>query len=263
MGVATPLPCVYHSGVVQESKKMRNSVIRFGLSAILVGVVVYLGWPRTPQAPSQWNPQAVPAPNVPQGVNILPLTTGEVKMGLDALPRADKDPQALKDALTALQHASHADPNDPAAAFGLAWAMQLKHDDAGAESEYRRALGLATEQKAIDVQYFVTHNLGGMLLAQKRWEEATQILWQAASLRREWFDLYNLGLGLMQLGKTKDAQFAFEQALLRKPDDAGIHFQLGLVQLRMGREGRAQVEFSEAARLDPSLKAAIAGATKQ
>lgn len=241
---------------------MRNSLIRFGLSTVLVAVVIYLGWPRSSPSSIAWNP-ATGGATVPSGpgfVELLPSASGDAKRGLDAMARADKDPKALEEALTALETAAKADPKDSAAAFGLGWALQVKQDYAGAEREYRRALPLAADKKAVDVQYYVGHNLGGLLVAQKRYDDASQMLWLAAGLRHQWYDLFNLGLCFMQLGKMKDAQFAFNEALRTRPDDANIHFQLGLVQLRMGKADRAQVEFSEAARLDPSMRASIASA---
>src|SRR3954470_23445516 len=133
---------------------MRNSLIRFGLSAILVAVVIYLGWPRSSPSSIAWNPATGGATvSGPAFVELLPLASGDAKRGLDAMTRAEQDPKALEEALTALETAAKADPKDSAAAFGLGWALQVKQDYAGAEREYRRALPLATDKKAVDVQY--------------------------------------------------------------------------------------------------------------
>jgi Flp pilus assembly protein TadD len=56
---------------------------------------------------------------------------------------------------------------------------------------------------------------------------------------------------LLLMGRWEEAMVQFQQALQIKPDDAGVHVNLGKTLLLMGREDEAIVHYRRALQMDP------------
>jgi Flp pilus assembly protein TadD len=73
-------------------------------------------------------------------------------------------------------------------------------------------------------------------------------------------DALNLkGAALASLGKREEARTVFEAALLRAPEDASIHANLGLLALDEGDARRSVKLFGGALSLDPASEVALQG----
>ncbi len=96
------------------------------------------------------------------------------------------------------------------------------------------------------------NNLGLALVQAGRTPEAIEHLEQALRLKPDYVDAhYNLGLALAQAGRTPGAIEHFEQALRLKPDYVDAHSNLGIVLAQAGRTPEAIEHFEQALRIKP------------
>jgi len=66
-----------------------------------------------------------------------------------------------------------------------------------------------------------------------------------------WMAHYNLGVLLVNSGRSDEVMAHFSEALRLQPDDADAHYNLGVALEKQGRLEEAMAHFSEAARLRP------------
>ena len=66
-----------------------------------------------------------------------------------------------------------------------------------------------------------------------------------------WLAYYNLGVFLVNSGRSDEVMPLFSEALRLRPDDADIHYNLGVALEKQGRLEEALVQFAETVRLRP------------
>jgi hypothetical protein len=86
---------------------------------------------------------------------------------------------------------------------------------------------------------------------------------------RRWYDLaarldendaiipFNLGNVLDELGRSREAEIAYRQAIARSPDLADAWFNLGVLQEKMGREDEALSSYQGAFAVEPAYADAL------
>jgi tetratricopeptide (TPR) repeat protein len=86
---------------------------------------------------------------------------------------------------------------------------------------------------------------------------------------RRWYELaaridendavipFNLGNVLDELGRPREAEIAYRQAIVRSPDLADAWFNLGVVQEKMGREEEALSSYERAFAVEPTYADAL------
>jgi tetratricopeptide (TPR) repeat protein len=86
---------------------------------------------------------------------------------------------------------------------------------------------------------------------------------------RRWYDLagrldendaiipFNLGNVLDELGRSREAEIAYRQAIARSPDLADAWFNLGVLQEKMGREDEALSSYQGAFAVEPTYADAL------
>jgi tetratricopeptide (TPR) repeat protein len=86
---------------------------------------------------------------------------------------------------------------------------------------------------------------------------------------RRWYDLagrldesdaiipFNLGNVLDELGRSREAEIAYRQAIARSPGLADAWFNLGVLQEKMGREDEALSSYEEAFAIEPTYADAL------
>ncbi len=86
---------------------------------------------------------------------------------------------------------------------------------------------------------------------------------------RRWYELagrldptdpvvpFNLGNVLDELGRTREAEIAYRQAIAREPDMADAWFNLGVLQDAMGREADALASYARAFKSEPAYSDAL------
>ncbi|MCX7652070.1 MAG: tetratricopeptide repeat protein [Bacteroidia bacterium] len=109
-----------------------------------------------------------------------------------------------------------------------------------AEQAYKRAT------KAPKPPAEALAGLGKVRLAQRDPEGAIPLLAQAeAQLPQDPSPPYYKGMAYKQLGKTAEAQSAFQEALRRKPDHARSLYEMGLIALEQNRIDDAQKYYEQ------------------
>jgi tetratricopeptide (TPR) repeat protein len=86
---------------------------------------------------------------------------------------------------------------------------------------------------------------------------------------RRWYDLagrldendavipFNLGNVLDELGRSREAEIAYLQAIARSPDLADAWFNLGVLQEKMGRDDEALLSYEKAFAVEPTYADAL------
>ena len=72
---------------------------------------------------------------------------------------------------------------------------------------------------------------------------------------------FNLGNVLDELGRTREAEIAYRQAIAREPDMADAWFNLGVLQDAMGREADALASYARAIKSEPAYPDALHNAS--
>lgn len=154
-------------------------------------------------------------------------------------------------ALAALEAAVAIEPNHPAALNGLGNARTAAGDASGARDAYAAAtrvapnhlgawMNLAAAELALD-RSVETERLARMILAQVQHPQALRLL----------------GNALAAQSRHADAEAAYVAAARLQPDDAGLHYQAGLMADEQGALQRAAEHHQRALQRDPSLDRAL------
>ncbi len=145
------------------------------------------------------------------------------------------------------RHIIALDGKNVSAYFSLGVALQSLKRMTEAESAYRDTLRLQPEHaKAL------TH-LVGMLGEQNRLAEIRALLERAlAQAPQDALLHYNLGMALLNLGQEADALRAFGQAVALNPSLSEGHYHLGVLHYRKREYDAAIVRFLRASTLNPA-----------
>jgi len=107
---------------------------------------------------------------------------------------------------------------------------------------------------------FAGNNLGFMLMANGRYDEAADVLERAYPFARENEHLMlNLGYCLEQLDRYYAALYLYDQALVMHEASAGLHNNIAVIYLHFGYPDDARTHYERALQLDPQLQPARAG----
>jgi Flp pilus assembly protein TadD len=191
-----------------------------------------------------------------------------VAAGFDELARGAGRPGGAQAARQRFEQVLSRDPNEPRAVFGVGWASQVGGDAVTAETRYREASLLAERARLEDIRYYCRFNLGVLYrdgghldIAAAEFGEAAMIAERDAKLGdRAGEARLEQGRALSKLGRYPEALPALERAAGRLPKSGAVRFEKGLALWRSGRHDFAEIEFTEAVRLDPSLGAEVARA---
>lgn len=146
-----------------------------------------------------------------------------------------------------------ADPNSAIAAGELGAALFAIQNTSEAEQEFRRALDL--DPKYTDARY----NLASVEANNKQWSAAAGDFRAVLNSNpnhknaRERLGevLYMWGDELSDSGDREQAAQRYREALVFRPDDPDLHFQLAATLAQLGRFSEAKTEFETVLRLRP------------
>lgn len=161
------------------------------------------------------------------------------------------------DALTLLEQAACADPDDGKWPGHLGTVCTMAGRTAEAAMHFRRA----TQLDPTESSHYV--NLGAVLNRLGEHAEAAAILLQAIKHDpRVPAAFYNLGIAYRRLDKRAMAISAYREAIRLDPHMAEAHQNLGNVYLAAGNVVQAITEFERAIELKPGFQRAIDGLAK-
>lgn len=164
------------------------------------------------------------------------------------LGRAYYTSSRLIDARKAFITVLNLDPHNARAENNLGLVFESDAQPVEAIDAYRKSIAWDTQSPHPSEQPYV--NLGGILLAEGRTEEAIPPLEKAVTLApNNGFCRLKLGTAYLRTGKMKDAQAELEKAAQLKPDNSIAHYQLGRLYKAINAKDRAQAEFDRAAEL--------------
>jgi Tfp pilus assembly protein PilF len=164
--------------------------------------------------------------------------------------------QEIEQAAPYLDRAIAVDPQSARARHLRGLAYQARGDNAGAVTEYKKALPDREYTRSIRTFYL---NFGTALSAIGYYEEAAQMLEEYIKLAPNDFDgHYHLGVALQILseramddGLTRRAIEEFKLALGIKPNYPQAHYYLSKAYRRLGEYEKAEAEFALYERLSP------------
>jgi tetratricopeptide (TPR) repeat protein len=161
-------------------------------------------------------------------------------------------------AIPYFENALKVQPGNSAARNSLGAALLSQSKVSEAIEQFRFAL--AADPHYADARY----NLGNALASQEKWEQAAaefrQVLAEhpAESGARDHLleALLLWSRELIAANNLEQTVACYRQAIALKPDDAGLHANLGTALARLGRFAEAIPQFETALSIDPSLEPA-------
>lgn len=167
-----------------------------------------------------------------------------------ALGRINYSQTAYAEAERCFRHALQLQPQDERAENNLGLTLEALYRADEAVQAYRRAIALQDGQRQDEQPYI---NLGIVLMHRNELAEAEHLLERAVSIAPD------DPMALMNLAQVQVAQQNYLQAevhlrhaLLQRPNDAALHFQLARVLHKIGRGEEAKAEYTRASQLNGS-----------
>ncbi|MBL9136393.1 MAG: tetratricopeptide repeat protein [Verrucomicrobiales bacterium] len=138
-------------------------------------------------------------------------------------------------------------PNDPEALLLAGRSSLLQRQCVEAESRFREHLDRQPQSLNGLIQ------LSLALLCQQRWQDASQILEKALTLKPDFAQAHaNLGLAQSRLGHGEAALASYANAVRCQPGDTGSHAAMAEECLKLGRLDEARTHADAALRIDPA-----------
>ena len=127
----------------------------------------------------------------------------------------------------------------------LSWRQSRMYTDQ--ETFYRTIIGRNP------MSWMAYNNLGDLLYASGRTEEAVVRYEDALRLNPNAQAHYNLGVALAAEGRLAEAVAQYGEALRLKPDDPNFYYNRGVAQGRLGHLAEAVADYEAALRLEPDF----------
>lgn len=157
-----------------------------------------------------------------------------------------------QDEVTLRRDAVTKSPTKPRALAILANALERNQEFDEAEYFYNETLKLQP-RNADEIHY----NLGNVLVAKRKFEEAAQHFRQAVSLSPDVAVMrLNLANVLALLERDREAFLELQELLRRHPEEPRAHNNFGVLLMKHGRLQEAASHFAEAIRLQPNYRQA-------
>ncbi|MGA8866682.1 MAG: tetratricopeptide repeat protein [Candidatus Sulfotelmatobacter sp.] len=164
------------------------------------------------------------------------------------LGRAYYAKSRLIEAKKAYQKVLDLDPHDARAEDNLGLIFESDAQPEAAIEAYRQAIAWQEQSPHPSEQPYV--NLGNLLLAQGRAQEAVAPLEKAVALApNNAFCRLKLGIAYLRSRQLEGAQRELEKATQLDPDSAAAHYQLGKLYREMHALDRAKAEFDRTGEL--------------
>jgi tetratricopeptide (TPR) repeat protein/mono/diheme cytochrome c family protein len=165
---------------------------------------------------------------------------------IQVLPRRSSDDQRVILQESLMRHRLQKDPNDFAAHFNLAAALQSMGRIEEATNSYRQALQIKPDDAT------ALNSLGTALQTKGKYEEAINQYREALRINPNYTSAhYNWGNSLLAQGKSEEAISHFQEVLRVNPEDADAHNDLGSAFAMREDFVRATDHFEQALRLNP------------
>jgi Tfp pilus assembly protein PilF len=164
------------------------------------------------------------------------------------LGRAYYTRSRLIEARSAFTTVLNLDPRNARAENGLGLVFESDAQPESAIDAYRKSIAWSEQSPQASEQPYV--NLGSILLAQGRTEEALPPLEKAVALApNDGYCRLKLGTAYLRAHRMEEAKKELEKATQFDPDNSIAHYQLGKLYQAVNAKDRAQSEFDRAAEL--------------
>jgi Flp pilus assembly protein TadD len=165
-----------------------------------------------------------------------------------SLGRADYTQGRFPDAESALRKTLELTPKSIKAVENLGLTLDSENRPADAEGFFKQAVALASASPNPDEWPYLDY--ANFLLDHDRAAEAVPLLKKATGIDPKCAACHEkLGRALAANGDPKQGIVELEQAIALSPDDAHIHYELGLAYKQAGQMDKARVELAASARL--------------
>jgi Flp pilus assembly protein TadD len=165
-----------------------------------------------------------------------------------ALARAYYTQSRFRDAETAFQKTLTLDPKNEKAIENLGLVYYAENRLVDAEKAFRSAVALAHDNPHSDEWPYL--NYGSFLLDQDRAQEAVPLLRQAVIVNPKSAACQEkLGRALNATGDGKEGIAHLEEAVSLSPNDAHLHYELGLAYRKAGMQDRAREQLALSGKL--------------
>jgi Flp pilus assembly protein TadD len=182
----------------------------------------------------------------------------DAELELGKLLVSDKKADRALEAVEHFERALRSNPDNAAAQYALAKALQEQGHSAEAAIAFRQAAVLSKRQEDA-VQCTRLSNEGLDAAHRHNGDAAVRMLREAVNLRPDAaIAHYNLGLVLADRGELAEGVADVVEAISLAPADARFYLALGQMCNRIGDRRRARVAFERMAHLDPGNGTAAA-----
>jgi Flp pilus assembly protein TadD len=261
-GIPSPPP--YGPGSPARRKRRVTAVAALGVVFLMVAGIVYFaarshyeGVPQG-QIPSAVPPVAEPAPppsstlgSVASSDRRVPGGEGEAADTSTSKPRKGPAASGLASARKPAAGKAAADSRDsspPKGSFRRTPVSHGSHSDGSPPS----VLSQGPVSRNAGAEWLADYNRAVQAQRKGDWESSARLFQEVVSSNPALIEGWNgLGVSLMGLGRTAEAEEAIRKALSLDPDYAVTLVNAGLLRMRMGGVKEAAIMFERAAAIDP------------
>lgn len=137
-------------------------------------------------------------------------------------------------------------PADTNAIINAAYAASAAGDDEKAKEDFQKSYEAGMKNKVIFLQLY------NYAIKEERYEDGLEIIRKGKELHPNdlEFPKYEINL-LIQLEQTEEAKASLEQAIEADPNNADLHFSLGVLKEELGEKEEAMKSYDKAIEIDP------------